>query len=227
MTNRILVIGSSHAATLYLASEVFLKIAPVTVDWMVTPANLEFLVDYASGRISPPKKYLDHHMSRNMRVLGGRDTGAHLGDYDCLIYSAIGLRPVGVLETHPALFMKTAPVSDSLLEAMIAAHPITELHNRNLTEIRANFSNAILCEPWIRPLKLPSGLERRHWERFCLLEDRCLESITSGAASSLVPRLPGNEILTQPELVSDANHPATHGNKEYAEHMVNTLVDFL
>lgn len=225
---RVLIVGSSHAATLYLARQDLEKDTSIGADWLVAPANLYFETDLETGQITPPKSYFSQKISKTLQSKGGRDEGFFLADYDVIFYSALGLRPVGMLSTHPARALSVMPVSDGLLETMISRHEVIVKGLKTLDNIRnAGFTGPILCEPWIRPHRLPDFVDGAAWERFCAAEDQGMEALASEREALLVPRLKGSEKLTKDSYILDLNTPATHGNRAYAQKMIGNLLNML
>ncbi|SFA86975.1 hypothetical protein SAMN05421688_1336 [Poseidonocella pacifica] len=228
MSRRILVLGSSHAATLYLAKEVFAQRPSVTVDWFVTPANLEFQIDQNTTQISSPPAYSSRAQSNRTVVVGGRDEGIFASDYDAIIYSAIGLRPVGVLKSHPARALAKMPVSEGLLNSMVREHENMRWHRGNLEALRsAGFEGRVICEPWIRPIRLPAGMSMEHWTRFCDAEAQYVGQLGDALNCEVLPRPQAREYLSAPKDAANQETDATHGSRSYAISMVNRLLDHL
>lgn len=226
---KLLIFGSSQAASLYFANDALSSHSGLSVDWLVTPANLVFEVDPETQQIAPPASYLrQKRRSSGMQRIGGRDGAFFASDYDMILYSAVGLRPPARLETHPAHALGHMPVSDGLLTAMLANHANIQTERTILQGLRAaGFSGTLLAEQWIRPCALPDGMQMTSWQRFCDAETACLETMAKDLSMSLVPRLDGMEYLTPANHVTHPENSGVHGNASYATAIASSLLSLL
>jgi hypothetical protein len=161
-----------------------------------------------------------------MQVIGGRDDGIHVGDYDVILYSAVGLRPVAMLGAdHPAEPLSTMSLSAGLLDTMIRKHPTLVAHLHNLKQIRAHgFDGQILCENWIRPAWLRPAVNDKAWTRFCDTERVIVDEELAIYGAKAVGHLPEQSYMTPGDYVLSRESGATHGNGIYAKRMVEKLL---
>lgn len=223
---KILILGSSHAASLYLAKDTLARHTGFTVDWMVTPANLRFLVAPDTGKIGWPPAYANVPAYPNRQIKGGRGDGIYLPDYDVIFYSAVGIRPVGMLGwAHPAAALSQIPVSSGLQDAMIRNHATMHAHFENMRQFKAaGFTGQVICENWIRPCSLPADVNMQAWKRFCDGETAIVEQELARHDARAVGHLEGFEYLTPEDHVFAPDQHATHGNTTYAERMLDRLI---
>lgn len=225
---RVLVIGNSHAGTLRSARALFEARPDLAVDWLVTPANMRFLVAQDTGEVGPPPAYRDHPSAGAMKVVGHRGDRIVIGDYAALIYGAAGLRPPELIADHPVARLAEQPVSAALLRAMIRHHGNMQVHRLNLTGFRAaGFGGEILCENWPRPCRLPPGVDAAVWARCCEAEAAEVGALAAETGSRMLGHLEGCGYLTRADLARDAEAPNVHGNVAYAQGIVARALELL
>ena len=66
---RILLMGSSHCAILYLAKEKFDDGEEAEIDWLVAPGNFEFIIDKETSRVSLPEHYFETPHAKNLKII--------------------------------------------------------------------------------------------------------------------------------------------------------------
>lgn len=223
---KMLVFGSSQAASLYFASDKLSSTAGLKVDWLVTPANITFNLAVNTGAIEPPASYLKQaRVSSNMQKIGGQKGIFIASDYDVIVYSAFGLRPHPRLKTHPAYALERMPVSNALLDTMIAHHPNIQSHFNILSALRTfGFKGQIVCEQWVRPCMLKNGISDEKWRRSCDAEAAYVEKISEKLSVDLLPRLPNMDYITDESFVTHPNYDGVHGNAKYANQIAELVI---
>lgn len=226
---RLLIFGSSQAASLYLARDLLSAQDNLEVDWLVTPANLGFEVNATSGQIEPPAKYLlQGRIASSMQRIGGREGVFFAGDYDVILHSAVGIRPLARIETHPVHALGDGPVSDGLLDAMVTHHENMQTFRSILSGLRvAGFDGPLLCEQWVRPCALPDSTSMPDWKRFCDAEVATMALLAADLSATMIPRLGGMEYLTDETHLLHPERAGVHGNSAYADAIATSLVTLL
>ncbi len=226
MTCRVLFLGNSLAGMLYQAKDDLAALPDHACDWFVSPANNTFVIDPETTRISVPDAYTEHEHSEATQLVGGRDGAAHACDYDVIIYSALGSRPPGkLLREHTAYALSTSFVSEPLLRSLMLYSPgLVEVRGSLLALRAAGFKGRIICEPWIRPCALPRDFTQQGWDRFCAAEALRVAEIEAETGVETLARLPGQEIMTDPDLLLDPEARGPHGNAAYAKQMMKNVI---